>query len=354
MIAPVGQSPNDEQLLVMALHAGLSQGFDHKKAIETLHGVNNHAANLWKDYYLEHKSRIDEMVDRLQPSKIAKKPVLIGFTPKASSTSSEIGGKQPRMGQLENASHPPLPAESGSSQGTLVPRTSDGAPTPRKRGYRSPSRHLDLPIPPPPGAEPMPPKKVVKGPRGNRYTTEDKKYFAKYISWALQVDPTLTKNDLITRLAEKVPHHSVASWTSYWGRDPLADRVLAAAQDKTSQGYDGQEVDEDAEEEDSVEKDCGWEEESGSYDSDEDEAAMGPSGAAFTAADFRVIAKYMARYSSDEWAEMTAKQRWFPFHEEHPQRSDKAWAEKYRSIEAGMRSQIILSIWILKRSSQNS
>jgi hypothetical protein len=39
MIAPVGQSPNDEQLLVMALHAGLSQGFDHKKAIETLHGV---------------------------------------------------------------------------------------------------------------------------------------------------------------------------------------------------------------------------------------------------------------------------------------------------------------------------
>jgi hypothetical protein len=39
MIAPVGQSPNDEQLLVMALHTGLSQGFDHKKAIETLHGV---------------------------------------------------------------------------------------------------------------------------------------------------------------------------------------------------------------------------------------------------------------------------------------------------------------------------
>jgi hypothetical protein len=39
MIAPVGQSPNDEQLLVMALHSGLSQGFDHKKAIETLHGV---------------------------------------------------------------------------------------------------------------------------------------------------------------------------------------------------------------------------------------------------------------------------------------------------------------------------
>ena len=42
LIAPVGQSPNDEQLLVMALHSGLSQGFDHKRAIETLHGVCSH------------------------------------------------------------------------------------------------------------------------------------------------------------------------------------------------------------------------------------------------------------------------------------------------------------------------
>jgi hypothetical protein len=50
----------------------------------------------------------------------------------------------------------------------------------------------------------MPPKRVVKDSRGNRYTAEDKKYFAKYISWALQDDPSLTKGDLIARLAEKV------------------------------------------------------------------------------------------------------------------------------------------------------
>ncbi len=42
LIAPVGQSPNDEQLLVMAVHAGLSQGLDHKRAIEALHGVCSH------------------------------------------------------------------------------------------------------------------------------------------------------------------------------------------------------------------------------------------------------------------------------------------------------------------------
>ena len=40
MITPVGQSPNDEQLLVMALQSGLSQGLDHRKAIERLHGVS--------------------------------------------------------------------------------------------------------------------------------------------------------------------------------------------------------------------------------------------------------------------------------------------------------------------------
>ena len=39
MIAPVGQSPGDEQLLVMALQSGLSQGLDHRRAIERLHGV---------------------------------------------------------------------------------------------------------------------------------------------------------------------------------------------------------------------------------------------------------------------------------------------------------------------------
>ncbi len=40
MITPVGQSANDEQLLVMALQSGLSQGLDHKRAIERLHGVS--------------------------------------------------------------------------------------------------------------------------------------------------------------------------------------------------------------------------------------------------------------------------------------------------------------------------
>ena len=66
------------------------------------------------------------------------------------------------------------------------------------------SRHSDLPIPPPPKVEPIPPTKVVKTHQGNIYTVEDKKYFSKYISWALQRDPLLTKSELVEKLAEKV------------------------------------------------------------------------------------------------------------------------------------------------------
>jgi hypothetical protein len=125
----------------------------------------------------------------------------------------------------------------------------------------------------------------------------------------------------VLRLSQ-VPHHTTASWGSYWARDPLADRLLATAQNKTSQGRDDQELVGDAEEEDNIEKNQEQEEEVSSYDSEEDEAAMGPSGGSFSGADFRVMAKYMARYSSDEWTRMTGKQRWFPFHEEVTHRYD--------------------------------
>ena len=39
---------------------------------------------------------------------------------------------------------------------------------------------------------------------GNLFTVEEKKYFSKYISWALHLDPMLTKSQLTKKLAEKV------------------------------------------------------------------------------------------------------------------------------------------------------
>jgi hypothetical protein len=68
----------------------------------------------------------------------------------------------------------------------------------------------------------------------------------------------------------------------------------------------------DAEDED-VESDQETEEDS-SHDSEEDQAAMREHGRFFGAAEVRTMAKYIARHNPEEWASMTGKQRWYPFH----------------------------------------
>jgi hypothetical protein len=202
----------------------------------------------------------------------------------------------------------------------------------RRKGHGS-SRHSDLPIPPPPEVEPTPPTKVVKVVKGhgNLYTVEDKKYFSKYIAWALDVNPLLTKSELIERLAEnvrklvmnetwvgiqialsQVPHHTANSWNSHWARDPLADRLLMAARKRATRGQ-GSTRDGEIEEDD-VGDDQETEEEESSLDSDKDEAATSENSRFFGAAEMRTMAKYIARYNPDDWAMMTCKQRWLPFH----------------------------------------
>lgn len=107
------------------------------------------------------------------------------------------------------------------------------------------------------------------------------------------------------------------SWGGYWTRDPLADRILAAARKRAIGTYQDQDsTGEAGEEEDSVGDGQEHVDEGSSHDSDEDEAAMGEHGSLFGEAEIRVMAKYIARHTPDEWDMMTYKQRWFPFHEE--------------------------------------
>lgn len=123
------------------------------------------------------------MVNQLQPIKTAKKPVRFDLGPKALAP-SETKPKQSKRGR---------PANVGSSS---VHTKSSPDPWRRKR-------HSDLPIPPPPKVEPTPPTDIAKSLKGN-LTVEEKKYFSKYISWALQVDPSLAKSELVEKLAENV------------------------------------------------------------------------------------------------------------------------------------------------------
>jgi hypothetical protein len=114
----------------------------------------------------------------------------------------------------------------------------------------------------------------------------------------------------------QVPHHSANSWNSYWLRDSLADRLITAVQERAPEGYQDQDSTGDAGEEDDIRDDHQLTEEASPHDSDEDEAAVPGHGKIFGAAEMRVMAKHIARYDPDEWATMTSKQRWFPFHEE--------------------------------------
>jgi len=134
------------------------------------------------------------------------------------------------------------------------------------------------------------------------------------------------KLELVFNLSlRQAPHHTASSWLSYWSRDPLADRLLTAAQERVTggdqdQGFTGDA--EEEEEEDYIENDQESLEEESLHDSDEDEAAMGGHRSVFGAAEFRVMAKYIAKHDPDEWATMTSKQRWYPFHEEVTRMND--------------------------------
>lgn len=150
-----------------------------------------------------------------------------------------------------------------------------------------------------------------------------------------------------------MPHHTVNSWSSYWSRDPLSDRLLAAARERVAGGqgstWSGKK------EEVKVEDDQESVEEESSLESDEDDSATNEHGHFFGAAELRTMAKYIAGYNPDDWAMMSGRQRWLPYHVEvtlpgnhmkafanlklsvqHPHRSEVSYSMKYRSKEQGM------------------
>jgi hypothetical protein len=161
----------------------------------------------------------------------------------------------------------------------------------------------------------------------------------------------------------QAPHHTANSWSSYWGRDPLTGRLLASARERVAGGQgstgNGEKEEVDSEVEDDQE--TVEEESSLGLDSDKDDTATSGHGHFFKAAEIKTMAKYIARYNPDDWAMMSGKQRWLPYHLEvtllddhmetfanlklsfqHPHRSERAYCMKYRSKEQGMFSEDII------------
>ncbi|EPQ60523.1 hypothetical protein GLOTRDRAFT_135196 [Gloeophyllum trabeum ATCC 11539] len=424
MMVPVGSSPDDEKILIRALLDSSSRNQTYRQALDSLHGVNNHASNLWKDYYLEHKHRIDDMilrrhsnsslppgpprqnsqssvgVPRFPPPQVPavnnatvspsdRRPILpspSSAPPKppqlrASSSQSDV---KPVIKSVKKPTFSPAPpsrrmsSQQREREGSTVSRASSSQ---RRRSrtkkpastsssssasvenksysytstrYVSSSANLpnlfpnyqDIKVPEPPSRSPSPPTNVIPAPggKGNRYTPEDKAWFPLKIAWEVKRNPRITKNELLQKIEERAPHHSIQSWRAHWHNDPIGDKILAtaAAQLSSSEGESGDE-DADGEDDDEVAgsgsefgaNNSGSDDEDGDnldVPTDEDVKEMGAPGESYTDADKRVLARYIASYG-DTWNSMTRQEKFGPFVERHPGRSIASWAEYFRRSE---------------------
>lgn len=408
---PVGQSPNDDSILAQALFDCKQSGRTYRQALEGLHGVNNHAANLWKDYYLDHHDRFDVLVARLaeksQTSKVVKKP----FASTTASTSVAKSASPLRDRERDSRKRQPSPSPPLRQSRPPKRSTPTAISTTPSLGYRPPKRpratlnslsapllptnlpanlmplQADITLPPPPSRSPTPPTRIEAGTNGNKYTEEDRAYFLNFIGWRLSQDASLTKKELCAMLHEKAPHHSAPSWASHWhARHDIADKILYSFQGDDDDDDDDDEEEEDEEEENSDSPNTPTDEvedsetevirqttsshrrtkptarvprvsktktvaskrvtsfsqpspspSSDNHDAsattDTDEADMGAIGGSFTPADWRIIARYVAR--TPGWNDMVSRERWEGFLERFPdsERSDKSWAEFYRRNE---------------------
>lgn len=215
--APVEAS--DEKILLQALLDSRERRETYKDALNGLHGVssqiqpsftkltstkkNGHSSSLWKDYYLDHKDRLDEWITvYLNPPKMVlqtiKRPSPSAYkTEDSPIMPPRAPPRPPKRSKSSNQPSQPL----GGRRSTINSLT---APAP-VYGDRLPAPNAEITIPEPPSRSPSPPTIIIphRG-RGNKYTPEDREFFLKFISWRLKGDPTLTRNDLCVQLAEKV------------------------------------------------------------------------------------------------------------------------------------------------------
>lgn len=192
--------------------------------------VGGHSASLWKDYYLDHKDRIDawitmclqkdndkssvprDDISKSASSERGQSAIFSGTAKKPSfkdesspSLSARVGISAPPVKLLKkpNQSTPPLPIEqSTNSRRSTINSITGPAPV---FGNRLPAPNAEIKIPDPPSRSPSPPTNVIphRG-RGNKYTQEDRDFFIKFVGWHLKQDPTLTRQDICDLLAQKV------------------------------------------------------------------------------------------------------------------------------------------------------
>lgn len=249
----------DEPTLLTALLKAKQTDRNFKEALNGLHGVlifsplflcihyfiqtNSHSASLWKDYYLEHKERLDDWIEmcikkekaggshnHAQPahSSVRSPPAATnenswkwsGVTVKKPSPASFNRETSPhsvaKSSRFSNSTPPvKLPSRGAKKSSSVMKELTTVEGRGRKtmnslsvaepvfgNGLLPPNACIK--IPDPPSRSPSPPTNVVFQRRGNRYTKEDREYFIKFLSWRLKQNPSLSRQELCEMLAEKV------------------------------------------------------------------------------------------------------------------------------------------------------
>ncbi|KAJ7099612.1 hypothetical protein C8R43DRAFT_1048549 [Mycena crocata] len=339
----------DEPVLVKALVDSRAKGETYKDALNRLHGTSGHSASLWKDYYLEHKDRLDSAVHAYVAPKTVKKPM---YKAESSPFSSSVALSSPAPSSRsrrpsQQPSHPSRGSSAGPRRQTINSMTTH-TPVYNKS---LPPPNTELRIPEPPSRSPSPPTEVIPHNRGgHKFTAADRAWFIKFIGWRLKGDPTLHRNELCELMAEKAPHHSAQSWASYWSNNhDLPDKILASMRANPGAEISDEEdepkqrkkpatqrkpkyKDPSSESELTQESDEEEDEEEGDDDDIEipppDESQMGPRGGPFTKGDLGVVAKHVASFS--KFQDESMQDRWGDFARRFPQRAAKSWNEYYR------------------------
>ncbi|KAI0788520.1 hypothetical protein C8Q75DRAFT_734229 [Abortiporus biennis] len=316
-------TPDDEETLLQALIAAEGKGESYKRAFDRLHGVNSHAFNLWRDYYLEHSFRLNKIIrkrKRTRPDSSADHPEVPAKT--LSHSRDPIAQGRPKLERESNAH-----ASTSSRKEGCKPRRSkhnarySSAEASDSDGSRSPT----------------PPNEVVeRQPGRNKFTDADKRYFTAYLRHRYRQDINLSQTTICKELAEKAPHHSAPSWGRFWANNSdKVDAVYAHVCEEMDEAERKQEEKNRANDNGPgyTSEEC---QDSDESDADEDARNMSQRGETITDADRRVMARYIA--SVTDWDGMTSKERWDSFSDSYPQRTIGAWAEAYRRFRTDIDS----------------
>ncbi|KAH9937055.1 uncharacterized protein B0H18DRAFT_968928 [Fomitopsis serialis] len=280
---PVGNCPDDDARLARALYESENNGQTFRQALEALNDVNGHSTMQWRDYYLDHGSRIHKLMNKLAAPQVVSqalpRPQTHLVSPPTTVASTPAG--RPSVSMSQDKEHrdehpvfpPPIPRStqptatisrpvSQSASSRLVdrgralerPKPSSSSrhrerdlsyspecpaknPRPLRRHQSDEDWNLhpnsaEIRLPPRPSRAPTPPTLVViaKNGLGTKFTEEDKKFFVDFILWEVGKDGSLSKSEVQNRLAQQAPHHDASSWGGYWTRNSdLADKVYHTA-----------------------------------------------------------------------------------------------------------------------------